>query len=211
MTGRGLGELRAVVSGAGAAGVAVTDILLEAGIGDIAVADSKGIIGPDREDLTDVKAALAARTNRADLTGTLEDALSGADVFIGVSAGRVGDAAVATMAPQSLIFALANPDPEIHPEVAHRTAAVVATGRSDFPNQINNVLAFPGIFRGALDVRAHTITPSMKLAAAQAIADVVGDELAPDYIVPSVFDRRVSAEVPRAVAAAAIADGVARL
>lgn len=211
VTGRGLGELRAVVSGAGAAGVAVTDILLEAGIGDISVADSKGIIGPDRTDLNEVKAALAARTNRADITGSLEDALTGADVFIGVSAGTVGDDAVATMAPNSLIFALANPDPEIHPEVAHRTAAVVATGRSDFPNQINNVLAFPGIFRGALDVRASTITPGMKLAAAQAIADVVGDDLAPDYVVPSVFDRRVSAEVPRAVAAAAIADGVVRI
>jgi malate dehydrogenase (oxaloacetate-decarboxylating) len=211
VTGRVLGDLRAVVSGAGAAGVAVTDILLEAGIGDIAVADSKGIIGPDRTDLNEVKAALAARTNRADLTGSLEEALAGADVFIGVSAGTVGDAAVATMAPDALIFALANPDPEIHPEVAHRTAAVVATGRSDFPNQINNVLAFPGIFRGALDVRARSITPAMKLAAAQAIADVVGDDLAPDYVVPSVFDRRVSAEVPRAVAAAAIAEGVARI
>jgi malate dehydrogenase (oxaloacetate-decarboxylating) len=211
VTNRSLGDLRAVVSGAGAAGIAVTDILLDAGIGDIAVADSKGIIGPDRTDLTDVKAALAARTNRGDLTGTLEEAMRGADVFIGLSAGSVSDEAVALMAPNSIVFALANPNPEIHPEVAHRTAAVVATGRSDFPNQINNVLAFPGIFRGALDVRATTITAGMKIAAAQAIADVVAGDLAPDYIVPSVFDRRVSAEVPRAVAAAARRDGVARL
>lgn len=211
VTGRSLSDLRAVVSGAGAAGIAVTDILLDAGIGDIAVADSKGIIGPDRTDLTDVKASLAARTNRADLTGSLEEAMRGADVFIGLSAGSVADDAVAAMAPNSIVFALANPNPEIHPEVAHRTAAVVATGRSDFPNQINNVLAFPGIFRGALDVRATTITAGMKIAAAQAIADVVAGDLAPDYIVPSVFDRRVSAEVPRAVAAAARLDGVARL
>lgn len=211
VTGRSLSDLRAVVSGAGAAGIAVTDILLDAGIGDIAVADSKGIIGPDRTDLTDVKASLAARTNRADLTGSLEEAMRGADVFIGVSAGSVADDAVAAMASNAIVFALANPNPEIHPEVAHRTAAVVATGRSDFPNQINNVLAFPGIFRGALDVRATTITAGMKIAAAQAIADVVAGDLAPDYIVPSVFDRRVSAEVPRAVAAAARLDGVARL
>ncbi|MHC8496107.1 MAG: NAD(P)-dependent malic enzyme [Actinomycetes bacterium] len=211
VTHRTLADLRVVVSGAGAAGVAVTDMLLDAGIGDIAVADSRGILGPDREDLTEVKAQLAARTNRADLTGTLAEALRGADVFIGLSAGRVDDNAVATMAPQSIVFALANPDPEIHPDVAHRTAAVVATGRSDFPNQINNVLAFPGIFRGALDVRATSITSGMKLAAAQAVADVVGADLSADYIIPSVFDRRVSAEVPRAVAVAAIADGVARL
>lgn len=211
VTGRTVADLRVVVSGAGAAGIAVTDMLLDAGIGDIAVADSRGIIGPDRDDLTEVKAALGARTNRADLTGTLAEAMSGADVFIGLSAGTVKDETVATMAPDSIVFALANPDPEIHPDIAHRTAAVVATGRSDFPNQINNVLAFPGIFRGALDVRATRITMGMKLAAAQAIADVVGDDLAADYIIPSVFDRRVSAEVPRAVAAAAIEDGVARL
>jgi malate dehydrogenase (oxaloacetate-decarboxylating) len=136
--------------------------------------------------------------------------MAGADVFIGLSAGKVSDAAVASMAPDAIVFALANPDPEIHPEVAMRTAAVVATGRSDFPNQINNVLAFPGIFRGALDVRATTITKGMKLAAAEAIADVVADELAADLIVPSVFDARVGVAVPRAVAAAARADGVAR-
>ena len=210
VVGRPISDLRAVVSGAGAAGVAVTDILLEAGIGDIAVGDSVGIISSSREDLTPVKAALAARTNRLDIEGSIEEAMAGADVFIGLSAGKVSDEAVASMAPDAIVFALANPDPEIHPEVAMRTAAVVATGRSDFPNQINNVLAFPGIFRGALDVRASTITKGMKLAAAQAIADVVGDERAPDLIVPSVFDPRVGVAVPRAVAAAARADGVAR-
>jgi malate dehydrogenase (oxaloacetate-decarboxylating) len=210
VTGRSLSDLRAVVSGAGAAGIAVTNILLEAGIGDIAVGDSRGIISSSREDLPAIKADIAARTNRLDLEGSIEEAMEGADVFIGLSAGSVGDSAVASMAPHSIVFALANPDPEIHPDVAARTAAVVATGRSDFPNQINNVLAFPGIFRGALDVNAATITEGMKLAAAQAIADVVGDELAPDLIVPSVFDRRVSVAVPRAVAAAAVVDGVAR-
>jgi malate dehydrogenase (oxaloacetate-decarboxylating) len=210
VVGRPISDLRAVVSGAGAAGVAVTDILLEAGIGDIAVGDSVGIISSSREDLTQVKAALAARTNRLDIEGSIEEAMVGADVFIGLSSGKVSDGAVAAMAPDAIVFALANPDPEIHPEVALRTAAVVATGRSDFPNQINNVLAFPGVFRGALDVQASTITPAMKLAAAQAIADVVADELAPDNIVPSVFDTRVGVAVPRAVAAAARADGVAR-
>jgi len=210
LTGRNIGDLRAVVSGAGAAGVAVTDILLDAGIGDIAVADSKGMISRDRADLNDTKVALLERTNRADISGSIDEALIGADVFIGVSAGSIHDDTVARMAPGCFIFALANPDPEIHPEVARRHAAVVATGRSDFPNQINNVLAFPGIFRGALDVGAPTITSGMKLAAAHAIANVVGDELSADYVVPSVFDRRVSAEVPRAVAAAARRDGVAR-
>ncbi|MEK9664074.1 MAG: NADP-dependent malic enzyme [Candidatus Nanopelagicales bacterium] len=210
LTGREISDLRAVVSGAGAAGVAVTDILLDAGIGDIAVADSKGIISADRGDLNDTKIALLERTNKANISGSIDEALVGADVFIGVSAGTIHDDTVARMAPGCFIFALANPDPEIHPEVARRHAAVVATGRSDFPNQINNVLAFPGIFRGALDVGAPVITSGMKLAAAHAIADVVGDELSADYVVPSVFDRRVSAEVPRAVAEAARRDGVAR-
>ena len=211
VTGGTLADVRAVVSGAGAAGVAVTNILLEAGIGDIAVGDSRGIINSSRDDLTVVKADIAARTNRLDLEGSIEEAMVGADVFIGLSAGTISDAAVASMAPGAIVFALANPDPEVHPDIARRTAAVVATGRSDFPNQINNVLAFPGIFRGALDVRASTITEGMKLAAAQAIADVVGDDLAPDLIVPSVFDRRVGLAVPRAVAEAARADGVARI
>ena len=210
VTGRSLADLRAVVSGAGAAGVAVTNILLDAGIGDIAVGDSVGMISAKRGSLGPVKDDLAARTNRLGLSGSIEEAMRGADVYIGVSAGRVDDAAVASMAPDSIVFALANPDPEIHPEVARRTAAVIATGRSDFPNQINNVLAFPGVFRGALDVGASTVTSGMKRAAAMAIAQCVTDDLTPYNIVPSIFDRRVAAEVPRAVAAAAIADGVAR-
>ncbi len=210
VVGRKLSDLRVVISGAGAAGIAVADMLLEGGVGDVAVGDSQGIVSRDRSDLTDVKAALAARTNRAGISGSINDALAGADVFIGVSAGQVPDEVVASMASPSIVFALANPHPEVHPDVARRTAAVVATGRSDYPNQINNVLAFPGVFRGALEVQASAITPAMKRAAAEAIADVVGDDLSADAIVPSVFDTRVAAEVSRAVAAAARADGVAR-
>lgn len=210
VTQRELADLRVVVSGAGAAGVACTNMLLHAGIGDIAVIDSKGIVGRDRSDLGEVKRSLAERTNRVDLRGDLADAMAGADVFIGVSAGIVPEAIVATMAPNAIIFALANPDPEIDPVVAHRYASVVATGRSDYPNQINNVLAFPGIFRGALDARASRITSGMTLAAAAAIAGIVGDDVRPDYIIPSVFDTRVGVEVARAVEAAARADGVAR-
>lgn len=210
VTNRTLGDLRVVISGAGAAGVACTNMLLDAGIGDIAVVDSRGLVSTKRSDLTDVKTTLAERTNRAGLHGDLAAAMAGADVFIGVSAGTVPADIVATMAPDAIVFALANPDPEIDPEVAHRYAAVVATGRSDYPNQINNVLAFPGVFRGALDARATRITTGMGLAAAQAIAAIVGDELRPDYIIPSVFDTRVGVEVARAVEAAAVADGVAR-
>ena len=210
VTGRTIADLRVVVSGAGAAGVAVTNMLLDAGIGDIAVADSKGIVTTTRSDLTPVKADLAARTNRAGIEGPIAEAIRGADVFIGLSSGKVPTEIVATLAPGAIIFALANPDPEIHPDLAGKHAVVVATGRSDFPNQINNVLAFPGIFRGALDVRASCITPAMRLAAANAIADVVGEDLSPLMIIPSVFDPRVGREVAAAVAAAARADGVAR-
>jgi malate dehydrogenase (oxaloacetate-decarboxylating) len=211
LTGRSLGDLRAVVSGAGAAGVAVTKILLEAGIGDIAIADSKGIVHAARTDLTPIKAAMAAITNRSGYTGSIEDAMVGADVYIGLSAGKVDEADVARLAPEAMIFAMANPTPEIHPDIARRYARVVATGRSDFPNQINNVLAFPGVFRGALDVRASAITENMKLAAASALCDVVGDDVSEEYVVPSVFDTRVGPAVAAAVAAAARADGVARL
>ncbi|KIF76653.1 malate dehydrogenase [Streptomyces sp. 150FB] len=210
LTNRGLGDLRAVISGAGAAGVAIAKFLLTAGIGDVAVADRKGIVSPDRDDLTDVKRELAEITNRAGLSGSLEAALSGADVFIGVSGGTVPEPAIASMAPDAFVFAMANPNPEVHPDIAHQYVAVVATGRSDFPNQINNVLAFPGIFAGALKVRASRITEGMKIAAANALADVVGDEVSADYVIPSPFDERVAPAVTAAVAAAARAEGVAR-
>ncbi|MBR8643699.1 NADP-dependent malic enzyme [Streptomyces tuirus] len=210
LSGRALGELRAVISGAGAAGVAIAKMLVEAGIGDVAVADRKGVVSAQRDDLTPVKQELAGFTNKAGITGSLEAALAGADVFIGVSGGTVPEEAVASMAKGAFVFAMANPNPEVHPEVAHKYAAVVATGRSDFPNQINNVLAFPGIFAGALQVRASRITEGMKLAAAEALASVVGDDLAADYVIPSPFDERVAPAVTAAVAAAARAEGVAR-
>jgi malate dehydrogenase (oxaloacetate-decarboxylating) len=208
VTGRTLGDLRVVVSGAGAAGVACTRILLAAGIGDIAVADSRGILHAAREDLTAVKAEVARTTNRLGLTGSMVDAMKGADVFLGVSAGVVDEDSVASMAARSIVFALANPDPEVDPVVAHRHAAVVATGRSDYPNQINNVLAFPGIFAGAFDAGAFAITENMKLAAATALSAVVGDALTEDYVVPTPFDTRVAPAVRTAVAAQAHADGV---
>ncbi|MEV8043500.1 NADP-dependent malic enzyme [Streptomyces griseoluteus] len=210
LSGREIGQLRVVISGAGAAGVAIAKMLIEAGIGDVAVADRKGVVSADRTDLTDVKRELASFTNKAKLTGTLEDALAGADVFVGVSGGTVSEEAVASMAKGAFVFAMANPNPEVHPEVAHKYAAVVATGRSDFPNQINNVLAFPGIFAGALQVRASRITEGMKIAAAEALAAVVGDDLSADYVIPSPFDERVAPAVTAAVAAAARAEGVAR-
>ncbi|WP_330337850.1 NAD(P)-dependent malic enzyme [Streptomyces sp. NBC_00557] len=210
LSGREIGQLRAVISGAGAAGVAIARMLVEAGIGDVAVADRKGVVSADREDLTPVKRELAGFTNKAGVTGSLEDALAGADVFIGVSGGTVAEKAVASMAEGAFVFAMANPNPEVHPDVAHKYAAVVATGRSDFPNQINNVLAFPGIFAGALQVRATRITEGMKIAAAEALAAVVGDDLAADYVIPSPFDERVAPAVTAAVAAAARAEGVAR-
>ncbi len=210
LTGRTLGDLRAVVSGAGSAGVAVTKMLIDGGIGDIAVADSKGMVYEGREGLTPVKRELAAISNRAGLRGSIESALAGADVFIGLSAGEVPESVVATMAPDSIVFAMANPNPEIHPDVARKYASVVATGRSDFPNQINNVLAFPGVFRGAFAARATDITENMKLAAATALAGLVGDDLSAEYIIPSPFDERVVPAVSAAVAAQAREDGVAR-
>lgn len=199
VVGRDLESLRVVVSGAGAAGVAVTKLLARAGVADIVVCDSKGIISPARTDLVEHKHRLAATTNPRGLSGSLADALVRADVFVGVSGGRVPEADIARMAPDSIIFALANPDPELDPAVAAKYAAVVATGRSDFPNQINNVLAFPGIFRGALDSGAPQITESMKLAAARAIAALVGNPRA-DEIVPSVFAGDVAETVAASVA-----------
>ncbi|WP_239149087.1 NADP-dependent malic enzyme [Streptomyces sp. SID12501] len=210
VTGRRLADLRAVVAGAGASGIAVARILLEAGIGDVVVGDSKGVVHEGRTDLNTAKTALARDSNRAGLTGDLTDALHGADVFIGLSGSTVPEPAFAHMAPDAIIFALSNPDPEILPDAARRYATVVGTGRSDFPNQINNVLAFPGIFAGALKVRASRITEGMKLAAARALADVVADELTVERILPDSFDARVAPAVTRAVADAARRDGVDR-
>ena len=208
VTHRELGDLRVVVSGAGAAGVACANMLLAAGVGDLAVVDSRGIVRVGRDHLTPIKADLADRSNRAGLTGALADAMRGADVFLGLSAGSVPDDVVASMAPRSIVFALANPTPEVHPDVAGRTAAVVATGRSDFPNQINNVLAFPGVFQGALDAGARCITEGMKVAAAIALSGVVGPDLRADYIVPAPFDARVVPAVAGAVADRARFEGV---
>ncbi|MFD4326178.1 NADP-dependent malic enzyme [Nocardioides sp. NPDC058538] len=211
LTGRNPESTRVVISGAGAAGVAVAKILLEFGIKDLALLDRKGVISSTRSDLTESKKAIAEVT--ADVTGrsgSLADALAGADVYVGVSGGTVPEELVATMAPQAIVFAMANPNPEIHPDVAHKYASIVATGRSDFPNQINNVLAFPGIFRGAIDVHASSITEGMKLAAAQALAALVTDEMSADKIIPEPFDPRVGPAVSAAVAEAARIDGVAR-
>jgi malate dehydrogenase (oxaloacetate-decarboxylating) len=167
------------------------------------VADSKGVLHPGRHDLTPVKQWLVENTNRAQFAGTMVSALEGADVYLGLSGGSVPESAIASMAPDGIVFSLANPTPEVDPEMAAKYAAVVATGRSDLPNQINNVLAFPGVFRGAIDAGATSITEDMKLAAATAIADVVGDEVRADYIVPSPLDRRVAEAVARAVASCA--------
>jgi len=201
--GRDMQSLRMVISGVGAAGVACANILLSVGVSHITVVDSQGILHPGREGLTPVKADLARRTNPDGLTGGMVEALKGADAFLGVSAGVVPEELIASMAPDGIVFALSNPDPEVHPVVAARHAAVVATGRSDFPNQINNVLAFPGVFRGALDAGARKITEKMKVAAAEAIVSAVADDLAPDRIVPSPLDPRVAHAVAAAVAAAA--------
>ena len=204
-----LRELRVVVSGAGAAGVAVSRMLLAAGIDDVVVVDSRGVLGPDRADLVPHKAELAALTNPRGVAGAIGEALSGADVLIGVSGGTVVERDLLRMAPRAIILALANPDPEVHPAVAARFAEVVATGRSDFPNQINNVLAFPGIFRGALDSGARRITEAMKLQAARAIAALVEEPTA-DRIVPSVFDERVAPAVAAAVSGLAAGGASAR-
>ncbi|TDK88490.1 NADP-dependent malic enzyme [Mycobacterium paragordonae] len=201
--GRDMSSLRVVVSGAGAAGVACTNLLLASGVSDITVLDSRGIVHSGRDDMNSVKVDLARRTNPGGRTGGTVEALDGADVFLGVSGGLIPEELIATMAPDSIVFALSNPDPEIHPDVAAKYAAVVATGRSDFPNQINNVLAFPGIFRGALDVGARRITEKMMVAAAEAIYSVASEDLAVDRIVPSPLDRRVGEAVATAVALAA--------
>jgi malate dehydrogenase (oxaloacetate-decarboxylating) len=201
-----------VVVGAGAAGIACTEIMLAQGVGDVIVCDRLGALHPGAEWLTPAQAELAARTNKRGLTGMANEVLAGADVLLGVSGpGAVSPTAVRTMAPGAIVFAMANPVPEVRPEEVRGDVAIMATGRSDYPNQINNVLAFPGVFKGALEVRARTINEEMKLAAAQAIAGVIpADELHPDYIIPSVFNRKVAAAVAEGVAAAAVASSVAR-
>ncbi len=212
VVGKEIGGIRVAVIGTGAAGTAVTDMLQAGGVAHVVGVDVEGIVHRGRPGMDAALQAYAERTNPEGITGGVAEALQGADVVIGVSRpGVISVDMVRSMAPDPIIFAMANPNPEIVPEEVEGIAAVMATGRSDYPNQINNVLAFPGIFRGALDVRARRITPSMKLAAAAAIADAIGtDELTPEYIVPSVFNRKVVEGVAAAVAAAAIADGVAR-
>jgi malate dehydrogenase (oxaloacetate-decarboxylating) len=201
-----------VLTGVGAAGVAVTKILLAAGVRNIVGCDRHGAIVRDRADLPPEKAAYAEYTNPNDEQGSPNDVLAGADVFLGLSGpGAISVEAVRTMADDAIVFAMANPTPEVQPELIERDVAVVATGRSDYPNQINNVLAFPGVFRGALDVRASEITEDMKVAAGEAIAGVIPpDELSAEYVIPSVFNREVSTVVAAAVAQAAEAGGVAR-
>ena len=205
VVGKGLAGSRVVLSGSGAAGVAIIKILQAEGAGQIIACDRAGVLHKGREQLDESKRWVATHTNPDGQTGTLRDALAGADVFIGVSGpGILEPDDLRTMAADAIVFALANPDPEVDPAGARRHAAVVATGRSDEPNQINNVLAFPGVFRGALDAGAHTISESMKVAAARAIAARVhDDELRPDYIVPSVFDKGVAPGVAAAVRQAA--------
>ena len=203
-----------VINGAGAAAISITRLLLSSGFSNIILCDRSGAIYAGREKgMNPVKEEIALLTNQEKKTGTLADVLSGADVFIGVSApGCVSREMVATMAQDAIIFACANPTPEIYPDEAKAGgAAVVSTGRSDFPNQINNVLAFPGIFRGTFDVRAREINDAMKIAAAKALADLVGDALSADYIIPAAFDPRVGPAVAKAVAEAARKSGVARI
>ncbi|MCD1144340.1 NAD-dependent malic enzyme [Kocuria sp. LUK] len=211
LVGKDLAGLKVVIAGAGAAGIAITEILLAQGIEDVVLMDSRGIVSRERDDLNEIKAGYAARTNPRGLIGGPKDALQGADVFVGVSGGKIPEEHLTELAEDAIVFALANPDPEIMPDVAAKYASVVATGRSDFPNQINNVLAFPGIFRGALDAGARRITAAMKLAAAKAIAAIAEqDGLAPGHIVPSALDPRVAPAVAEAVAAAAQETGTAQ-
>ena len=206
-------DVKVVTSGAGAAAIAITKLLLSAGFRDITMCDRKGAIYQGREGLNWIKTEMAEVTNLSRKAGTLADMLVGADVFIGVSApNTVTTEMVKTMNKDAIIFACANPTPEIFPDAAKAGGArVISTGRSDYPNQINNVLAFPGIFRGAFDVRASDINEEMKVAAAEALAGLVGDELSEDYIIPAAFDPRVGPAVAKAVAEAARRSGVARL
>ena len=214
LTGRKLDEIKVVTSGAGAAGIAIIKLLISLGLKNVIMCDRTGAIYEGREGLNAEKIEMAKISNRNMEKGTLAEVIKGADVFIGVSApGTVTEEMVKTMAKDPILFPMANPVPEIMPELAKSAgAAVIGTGRSDFPNQINNVLAFPGIFRGTLDVRATDINDEMKVAAAYAIAGLVSDEeLAADYIIPNPFDKRVAQSVAKAVSEAAIKTGVARI
>lgn len=214
LTGKKIEDCTAAFSGAGAAGVAIAKLLTNMGMKDIFMCDRKGIICTDDENLTPAKKEIAAFTNKERRTGSLADAMKGTDLFIGVSApGIVTEEMVASMNADAIVMAMSNPVPEIMPDLARKAGAkVVCTGRSDFPNQINNVLAFPGIFRGALDVRARDINEEMKIAAAKAIASLVSDsELSADYIIPKAFDERVGRTVAAAVAEAARRTGAARI
>ena len=214
VTGKKIDEIRVVTSGAGAAGIAIIRLLISMGLKDVVMCDRKGAIYKGREGLNAEKQEIAEITNQQMRKGSLADVLAGADVFIGVSApGCVTEEMVKSMSKDPILFPMANPVPEIMPDLALKAgAAVVGTGRSDFPNQINNVLAFPGIFRGALDVRASDINDDMKIAAAKAIASLVSDEeLNPEYIIPAPFDNRVRDTVAKAVAEAARKSGVARI
>ena len=212
ITGKKMEDLTVVIAGVGAAGVAIGKILLNAGVGDVIGCDRVGAIYSGRSEMNSAKEWFANNTNRSRRMGTISEMMKGSDVFVGVSGPDLITAAdVRSMAKNPIVFAMANPNPEIRPEQCDGLAAVMATGRSDYPNQINNVLAFPGIFRGALDAHATDITEGMKLAAAIAIADSVSDaDLKPEFVVPSVFDRTIVERVAPAVAAAAIKDGVIR-
>ena len=213
LVGKDIGKIKAVINGAGSAGIAIAKLLLSRGLSDLTMCDRNGVICEGLDWLNPAQAEMAKVTNRAHVKGTLSDVMKGADLFIGVSAGNVvSEQMVKTMADGAVIFPMANPVPEIMPELAKKAgAAVVGTGRSDYPNQINNVLAFPGIFRGALDVRAREINEEMKLAAAEALSGLVSDaELSAEYILPRAFDQRVGPAVASAVASAARSSGVAR-
>lgn len=212
--GKKIENVTAVVSGAGAAGIAISKLLLSSGINDVIICNSRGILDKEDERLDPIRKEMALKTNKANKKGALSDALKGADIFIGVSAPNiVTKEMIESMNENSIAFAMANPIPEILPDVALAgKVKVMGTGRSDFPNQINNVLAFPGIFRGALDVRAKEINEEMKIAAAHAIAELVTEEeLNEEYIIPKAFDKRVAKAVARAVSEAAIKTGVNRI
>ena len=214
LTGRKLEDVRVVANGAGAAGIAIIRLLLKMGLKDVVLCDRAGAIYQGRPHMNPIKDEIAAITNQEHQSGSLQDVIKGADVFIGVSApGCVTSEMVKSMNPNPILFPMANPEPEIRPELAKEAgAAVIGTGRSDYPNQINNVLAFPGIFRGALDVRASDINDEMKIAAAFAISNFIAEsELSPEYIIPSALNRDVAQAVALAVADAARKTGVARL